>query len=266
MSRETAVRSTLVVPADVDAGSCLAFLGGLDVLLCQPGIEVVLDCSRMQSASSSQVRILWHARGRCVAAGANMRLAYVGPALDRVLKLLDLRDLFLVETSAAPLASEARAVPHRDRSRVVFETTCQITIEGIAKAMAAFRSFLVDLDLPDVCVFDLATVFYEIATNIRQHAGLGSDENMSFSAMLENDKVRLRFEDSGRPFDPSCEVPMFDVREAIRRGRNRGIGLVMVGRLMDSVSYRRSEGRNILLLEKAVRQKGEASDAGKKED
>jgi serine/threonine-protein kinase RsbW len=266
MQREAAIRATIIVPPDVDTGSSLAFLAGLDASLDSSVGEIVLDCSELLGASSSQVRVLWHARARCLAAGAGMRLVSVGPGLERVLRVLDLYGLFTVETDPPAHAKGAGAETTGCAGRTAFEIRCEPSIEGIDKAAAEFRSFLVRLGLTEMCTFDLGTAFYEIATNVRLHGKLASGETLSFSAVGENGKMRLTFADSGIPFDAASNVPKINMSEMVKRRQNHGMGLALVARLTDSMSYDRVDGRNVLLLEKALKQERKGWNAGPNKD
>jgi anti-sigma regulatory factor (Ser/Thr protein kinase) len=221
MSRETVARPTIVVPADVERDGGEAFLAGLAAMLSPTAGEIALDCSRLRSVNSSQINVLWNIRGRCEAAGVPVRLTYVGRGVK------------------PPLA---------------FESRLEASVEGVSRVMGAFRDFLLGLGLPEMMVFDLGTVFYEVATNIREHGGLGDRSTSSFTAVLENGKMTLRFVDSGRPFDPGHDAHLFNAREAIKRRQHRCIGLVMVRRLMDTISYERLGNKNVVIMERWVRQ------------
>jgi serine/threonine-protein kinase RsbW len=265
MPHDTAVRATIVVPADLDEKTSRGFYADLDSAL-RAGVGVlVLDCSGLRTVSSGQIGILWDARTRCNTASAEMRLAGVGPGLERVLRLLDLYEILVGDEAGAgaavpPRGTEPAAMPEGGSDRAtgdIFEVDLEASVEGIGKAMDEFRGFLARLGLPEMCVFDLGTAFYEVATNARQHGGLRGRGHLAFRAVYQDGAVKLRFVDSGRPFDPGRQAPHFDVEEAISRRQNRGIGLFLVRRLMDSISYERSGGKNIVSLEKRVKRQGE---------
>jgi serine/threonine-protein kinase RsbW len=266
MSREAAIRATIIVPPDVDTGASLAFLAGLDASLDSSVGEIVLDCSELRGANSSQVRVLWHARARCLAAGAAMRLVSVCPGLERVLKVLDLYALFTVETGLPAAGKETGARTRESVDREVFEVECEPSIPEIDKVTADFRSFLVQLGLNEMCTFDLGTVFYEIATNVRLHGSLGSGETLSFSAVRENGKMTLTFTDPGAAFDSANNAPKVNLREMVARRQNHGLGLALVARLMDSISYERVDGRNVVMLEKALKPERKCCNAGPEKD
>lgn len=56
--------------------------------------------------------------------------------------------------------------------------------------------------------------------------------------------------DNGRPFDPTA-APDPDLSSPLERRHPGGLGIHLMRALMDRLDYRRSDGRNILRLEKA---------------
>jgi serine/threonine-protein kinase RsbW len=253
MSRESVVRPTLVVPADVERDGGRAFLARLAAMLDPTAGEVALDCSRLRGATSGQIDVLWGARRRCEAAGVPVRLTYVGRGLERVLKVLDIYDLFEVEFRPRTM-SEPQPGRTPAASGLTFEAEVKASIEGVSEVMGGFREFLLGLGLPEMEVFDMGTVFYEVATNTREHGGVGERGASHFTAALHDGTMTMRFVDSGRPFDPEQGAPAFSAREAIRRRQNRGIGLVLVRKLVDSICYERIGDQNVVTLEKSMQQ------------
>ncbi len=63
--------------------------------------------------------------------------------------------------------------------------------------------------------------------------------------------IELIFMDEGRPFDPLArEDPPTDV--ALKDRAIGGLGIFLVKKIMDEVSYRREAGKNILALRKKL--------------
>jgi len=56
--------------------------------------------------------------------------------------------------------------------------------------------------------------------------------------------------DNGHPFDPTA-APEPDLSLPLERRRPGGLGIHLMRSMMDRVHYRRSDGSNILRLEKA---------------
>jgi anti-sigma regulatory factor (Ser/Thr protein kinase)/anti-anti-sigma regulatory factor len=253
MSVTTEKGRTIPVPADLDEGALEGFFAELEVTLEESLGEITLDCSLLDHATSRHINVLWEAQTKCEQAGVPVRLLAVRFGLERVLRVLDLFDLFTIEKVTARPADETTGGPPGKAAPAVLEIEIHSEREEISEAVARLHDFVVRLGLPGSYAFDLETVFYEVATNIRRHSGLGKDDLMSFRMTLSAERITMRFADPGQPFDPTGRKAAFDPRQAIRLKQTNGIGLTMVKKLMDSISYERVGNRlNVLTLEKKL--------------
>ena len=248
MSVETEKQRTILVPADFDEGALEGFSAELEIVLEESPPEVLLDCSLLDRATSGHINLLWEAQTKCDASSVPMRLQSVRYGLERVLRILDLYDLF---TFHKPEPDGGDSV---DPEAVqVLEIDFRATINGINDTLSRFHDFLVRSGLPGSSAFDLEIVFYEVATNIRRHSGLAKTDRVQFTASAEQNSVTMRITDAGWPFDPTLRAPAFDPRKAIRTKQTDGIGLTMIQRLVDTISYRREGDRlNVLTLTKQI--------------
>jgi anti-sigma regulatory factor (Ser/Thr protein kinase) len=64
---------------------------------------------------------------------------------------------------------------------------------------------------------------------------------------LREDAVEMTIQDEGPAFDPLL-LPEPDVTAALDERRPGGLGVHLVRKLMDRVEYRRTEGRNCLIM------------------
>ena len=125
------------------------------------------------------------------------------------------------------------------------------TLQDIEQALGRLHDFLKQLDLEEICAFDLETVFYEVTVNMILHGGLSRSDYIEFTAAPGPDQISLRFVDPGSPFDPTSHDSSFDPQVAIRTRQKHGFGLVMIKRLVDKLSYERVDNRlNVVTLEK----------------
>jgi anti-sigma regulatory factor (Ser/Thr protein kinase)/anti-anti-sigma regulatory factor len=243
----------ILVPADLDEGALDGFFAELDITLEESPWEISLDCSLLDHATSGHINILWDAQTRCEHAGIPMRLLSVRYGLERVLKILDLFDLFTVEQVTAAPGDDARDGNTGVFTPPALELEIRPRMEEVSEAVVKIHDYLVRLGLPGSYAFDMETVFYEVATNIRRHGGLGENELVSIRAIPGEERVTMRFADPGQPFDPTGRKTMFDPRQAIRLKQTNGIGLTMIKRLVDTISYERVGNRlNVLTLEKKL--------------
>lgn len=91
----------------------------------------------------------------------------------------------------------------------------------------------------------------EVFVNIASYAypsGEG-EARISCSIVLDPRRIRIEFSDKGIPFDPLAQEDA-DTSEEALLGREGGLGILLVKKIMDNVSYCRENGRNILTIEK----------------
>jgi anti-anti-sigma factor len=247
MSVDTKKSRNVTIPADLDAERTAGFHEEVTQVLRERPPEIAIDCSLLDHVASGHINALWDALTRCEEAGVPMRLTSVGYGLQRVLSVLDLADLFTVEEDEGRVRT-ARVDLGPPASRL-FEVEFEAALEAVRDTLGRFRDFLSGFDLAETCAFDLETVFYEVSTNICRHSGLSMRGRVTFTADMNHDEIILRFTDSGAPFDPTGHAQEFDPHEAIKRRQRRGIGLVMINRLTDGITYERVGGRfNVVTL------------------
>jgi anti-sigma regulatory factor (Ser/Thr protein kinase) len=125
------------------------------------------------------------------------------------------------------------------------------TAENIEVAMSKLVSYLIQSGLPELTAFELQTIFYEIATNIRLHSGLNSDDSFAVTIELDGRRILLIVSDPGVEFNPTSRSNDLNVQEAGRRLQRRGFGLSMVKGLCKTMSYTRTaDHRNQLVITK----------------
>ena len=253
MSPSTGKAVTVRLPADLDEPALSGFCEELKASLRESPQAIAIDCSLLEHASSAHINTLWNALTTCERAGTPLRLSSVGYGLERVLKVLDIYDLFVVErlSEEPPPVAEWHGLVRAGFEH--FQVEIDPTMDEINGVLLGFHDFLRKSDVSEICAFDLETVFYEVSTNIVRHSGLGLDKSISFSATLDTDGIRMRFTDAGSSFDPTRNAPCFDPRRAIRNKQRNGIGLTMIRRLVDDISYERVGDKfNVVTLRKKL--------------
>ena len=98
----------------------------------------------------------------------------------------------------------------------------------------------------------IALAVDEAATNVIEHAYAGAtDQVVELRYEDRGDDFRVDVVDQGRAVDPKA-VPRVDLDRYVSEGRKGGLGVHLMGKIMDSVTFRRSARRNVCCL---VRQK-----------
>lgn len=85
----------------------------------------------------------------------------------------------------------------------------------------------------------------EIWNNIAEYAYLTKDGTVSFSLAIVDEHVELTFIDGGLPFNPLEYASNLS-------DKNKGLGIFLVKRLSDSLSYNYCNRKNILKIRKKI--------------
>lgn len=97
----------------------------------------------------------------------------------------------------------------------------------------------------------VAIVIEEIYTNICSYAYPGETGSVKIDMAAEGGRLELTFTDSGTAYNP-LEKKDPDITARLEERETGGLGIFMVKQIVDEMSYRRSDGRNILHMVKKV--------------
>jgi serine/threonine-protein kinase RsbW len=96
----------------------------------------------------------------------------------------------------------------------------------------------------------LALAVDEAATNVIEHAyGGAPDREVEIRLEDRGPEFNVEVVDSGATVDPRA-VPDVDLRRYVSERRTGGLGMHLMEKIMDSVTFRRSAGRNVCRLVK----------------
>ncbi len=252
MPFDAKINEIIPVPGEITNDSGQDFLKNLKSLVAASRGPINIDCSAMKMVSSNHVSILWQARDICAGADREIHLRSASQNLIRVLKIMDLADLFYIHPAAENTMGEITQTfllaPQNN-----FSADINLSMENINRALIQFLEYLAGFGISERITFELQTVFYEIATNLRIHVGRQCGNSFKFMATCASDKLIMRFIDSGHSFDPTTVPNYLNPDMAIMTKRQNGLGLIMVKRMTDRMSYERKNGcLNILTLEKKL--------------
>ena len=115
-------------------------------------------------------------------------------------------------------------------------------VEAIAEKKQLDHSLSLNLNL----------ALEEAVTNVIMYAyPKGTDGLVDIEAIIREHSLTFIVSDSGQPFDPTSQ-PQADISLGVDDRPIGGLGIYMVRNIMDSVSYRRSDGKNILTMIKNI--------------
>lgn len=127
--------------------------------------------------------------------------------------------------------------------------TFDATIEGLAQAMSTLEETLVNAGCPIAAKTKLVVAMDEIASNIVHYSG-APDFDVEIDFPENPNAVRISFSDTGKAFNPLTEAQAADMTVPLAERQVGGLGMFMVKKMMDNVSYVHENGRNILTISK----------------
>ena len=122
------------------------------------------------------------------------------------------------------------------------------TLDKLPEAVAFFEDALSGADVPMKVIARVNVAVDEIFSNIARYSGATS---VTLGCALADGRVTLRFSDNGRPYDPTGK-PDPDTTLSAEERDIGGLGIFMVKKTMDDVSYEYTDGLNILTLVKEL--------------
>jgi anti-sigma regulatory factor (Ser/Thr protein kinase) len=123
---------------------------------------------------------------------------------------------------------------------------------GVGEVNAAFAGFAEAHALPAAVRRSLNVALDELLANALSHGRTGRDPcSVTVEVELDQERVTVILTDDGTPFDPfGRDAP--DTTLSLEERPIGGLGIHLVGQLMDQVSYQRQEGHNVVVLVKQL--------------
>ena len=138
------------------------------------------------------------------------------------------------------LAFQRKETVVRQRMEVVPE------LESIPEVCEFLEHILEKQDTPMRVVTQVNIAADEIFSNIARYSG-ATDAQVECEVM--DGQIIIRFMDDGKPYDPTAQKEP-DITLSAEEREIGGLGIYMVKKSMDQVSYAYADGRNILTIEK----------------
>lgn len=111
-----------------------------------------------------------------------------------------------------------------------------------------------DYDYAKEFINQIKIIIDEIFSNISSYAyapDYSGPKNMKLTINQASDKIFLKFEDSGVPYNPLLgENP--DITLSIEERNTGGLGIFLVKNLSDNIDYKYEQGKNILTVIKKI--------------
>lgn len=131
------------------------------------------------------------------------------------------------------------------------ELTLQATVEGWEQVQTLIEETLEEASAPMQVVMQVSVCVEEIYVNIAHYAYYPQVGAVTIRCTAgENpSSITVAFEDSGVAFDPLAKEDA-DTTLSVEERQIGGLGILMVKKMMDEVSYCRTDGKNCLVMKK----------------
>ena len=113
------------------------------------------------------------------------------------------------------------------------------------------EGWLEEHDCPMKAAMQLTVALEEIYVNVAHYAYPNPPGQLDLGLDYSDNTVTMQFIDSGTPFDPLAKEDP-DISLSVEERRIGGLGIFMVKKTMDNVSYEHKDGKNMLTLVKKV--------------
>jgi len=122
-------------------------------------------------------------------------------------------------------------------------------IENLPHLMDNIQSFMRDRGFTDETVLDVQLAVDEAVTNIIRHGYRGRDGVIEVRCRVSAQDIVITIEDSAEPFDPlSVKEP--ELGDDVESRQIGGLGIFLMRKKMDQVTYEFRNGKNVLTLRK----------------
>ena len=134
--------------------------------------------------------------------------------------------------------------------RIALRLKSQLSeLTRVADAMARLGA---EQHLPTDVVGELTLVLEEVISNIIRHGCAGrEDRQISLALDLSSEAITVTVQDDGTSFNPLTH-PEPDVTRPLEAREVGGLGIFLVRRLMDEVTYQRDGGQNVLRMTRRI--------------
>lgn len=134
-------------------------------------------------------------------------------------------------------------------------------VNPVSRLVEQIESALMAAAVPMETIYAVNLCVEELVVNILNH-GYGGEAvpDVEVDIELEPDRLIIDVNDGAPPFDPITEVAEPDIHAELEQRSIGGLGVHLVKRLTNSMSYRRLDGRNQVRLVKTLKPKDGADE------
>ena len=132
----------------------------------------------------------------------------------------------------------------------------QLTLPNDVKQVPLLAEFIDGIceaaEVDMMLTMQLNLAIEEAVVNVMNYAyPAGTEGTVCIDAQVSDGVLQFVISDSGAPFDPTARAEVHTTLSAEERGIG-GLGIHIVRQIMDSIDYKRVDGRNVLTLGKKL--------------
>lgn len=131
------------------------------------------------------------------------------------------------------------------------EKTFPATDESLADALAFVEEELEKYDCPVKTVMQITICVEEMFVNVAHYAYADTEGEVTLTMDIENRLFSITLTDAGLPFDPLAKEDP-DITLSAEERDIGGLGIFMVKKSMNEVTYERKDGKNIFTMKKEI--------------
>lgn len=124
------------------------------------------------------------------------------------------------------------------------------SLDALGEITEAVEAFGAGQDWSAELLFHVQLVLDELASNVINHGYGASGHRFQIEIESEPKAVRIELVDEARAYDPIAETPGATIDAGVAEREVGGLGVHIVKQLMDTMEYRRENGKNCLTLVK----------------
>ena len=124
--------------------------------------------------------------------------------------------------------------------------------DSLSCAIAFVEEELENAGCPLKTIMQITVCVEEMFVNVAHYAYESSTGDVTLSVSDTDGTVSITLEDSGIPFDPLAKADP-DISLSAEERDIGGLGIFMVKKTMDDVSYKRENEKNIFTMRKKIR-------------
>jgi anti-anti-sigma factor len=242
--------ATLVIPEGrLDFGAADGFQRRLEERLTGASpvpAAMIIDCAELDYVSSAGLRVFLLAARAAQRAGIPFALCALKPAVREVFQLSGFSRIMTVHADRATALSRAGAGMKERRTAVPAHAD---ELPALTRFLQQFWS---DASLPPAQARTFELALEEVFMNVVLHGSpAGTPPQVEVSLSLSESALTMTVEDDGPRFDP-LTVPPPDLTSSLAERQPGGLGVFLLRKVMDGVSYQRVGARNQLRMTKGI--------------